>query len=152
MGWHQVLLRSLVGSCRREFVYELVYIRAPRCVLRKHLRLSLLLHPARAVGAVLAFLPFLAYVGAARDRAYPRPYLAPAAALKICRRSVLHVIAKNQVVHVGQDILSGRQGGEFSWSWYVLDLPKNREVRLDAKAEGYSKDNDVPRRNAIQAA
>jgi hypothetical protein len=24
MGWHQVLLRSLVGSCSREFVYKLV--------------------------------------------------------------------------------------------------------------------------------
>jgi hypothetical protein len=31
MGWHQVLLRSLVGSCSREFVYELVYIRAVFC-------------------------------------------------------------------------------------------------------------------------
>jgi hypothetical protein len=27
MGWHQVLLRSLVGSFSREFVYKLVYIR-----------------------------------------------------------------------------------------------------------------------------
>jgi hypothetical protein len=31
MGWHQVPLRSLVGSCSREFVYELVYIRAVFC-------------------------------------------------------------------------------------------------------------------------
>jgi hypothetical protein len=31
MGWHQVLLRSPVGSCSREFVYELVYIRAVFC-------------------------------------------------------------------------------------------------------------------------
>jgi hypothetical protein len=31
MGWHQVLLCSLVGSCSREFVYELVYIRAVFC-------------------------------------------------------------------------------------------------------------------------
>jgi hypothetical protein len=31
MGWHQVLLRSLVGSCSREFVYELVCIRAVFC-------------------------------------------------------------------------------------------------------------------------
>jgi hypothetical protein len=31
MGWHQVLLRSLVGSCSREFVYELMYIRAVFC-------------------------------------------------------------------------------------------------------------------------
>ena len=31
MGWHQVLLCSLVGSCRREFVYELVYICAVFC-------------------------------------------------------------------------------------------------------------------------
>ena len=31
MGWHQVLLCSLVGSCRCEFVYELVYIRAVLC-------------------------------------------------------------------------------------------------------------------------
>jgi hypothetical protein len=31
MGWHQVLLRSLVGSCSREFVYALVYIRAVFC-------------------------------------------------------------------------------------------------------------------------
>jgi hypothetical protein len=30
----------------------------PRCALRKHLRLSLLLHPARAVGALLALHPF----------------------------------------------------------------------------------------------
>jgi hypothetical protein len=31
MGWHQVLLCSLVGSRRREFVYELVYICAVFC-------------------------------------------------------------------------------------------------------------------------
>jgi hypothetical protein len=29
MGWHQVLLRSLVGSCSREFVYELVCFPGP---------------------------------------------------------------------------------------------------------------------------
>jgi hypothetical protein len=57
MGWHLVLLRSHVGSCIRA-VFCLRARVHPRCILRKHLRLSRLLHPARAVGVVLTHWPF----------------------------------------------------------------------------------------------
>ena len=71
MGWHQVPLRSLVGSCSREFVYKLVCIRAVFCEStydhrchRSHC------HPARAVCVVLALLPSLTCASVGRGQAY----------------------------------------------------------------------------------